>query len=101
MHLTKEIRPYQLRKALYRKEFIMKKIDIYFGKTNAYNAEIFVNVTDNKVIVLDTTSSLEELKEKYSSLSSINNFYDISEEIFDLDVLNDFELTKITSILEN
>ena len=79
----------------------MKKIDIYFGKTNAYNAEIFVNVTDNKVIVLDTTSSLEELKEKYSSLSSINNFYDISEEIFDLDVLNDFELTKITSILEN
>lgn len=79
----------------------MDKIDIYFGKTNAYNAEIFVNVTDNKVIVLDTTSSLEELKEKYSSLSTINNFYDISEEIFDLDVLNDFELTKITSILEN
>lgn len=78
----------------------MRKIKIYFGKTNAYNAEIIENVTDSKVIVLDTTRTLEEVKENYKDLSLINNFYDISSELYGQDVLNEFELTEITEYEE-
>ena len=74
----------------------MKKIRVYYGKTNAYNAEIIENVTDKKVIVLDTTRTLEEVKENYKDLSLVNNFYDISNELYGQDVLNEFELPEIT-----
>lgn len=78
----------------------MRKIKIYFGRTNAYNAEIIENVTDSKVIVLDTTKTLEEIKENYKDLSLINNFYDISNELYGQDVLKEFELTEITEYEE-
>lgn len=78
----------------------MKKIRVYYGKTNAYNAEIIENVTDKKVIVLDTTRTLEEVKENYKDLSLVNNFYDISNELYGQDVLNEFELTEITEYEE-
>ena len=79
----------------------MRKIKIYFGRTNAYNAEVIENVTDGKVIVLDTTKTLEEIKENYKDLSLINNFYDISNELYGQDVLKEFELTEITEYEED
>lgn len=75
----------------------MKKIKIYYAKTNAYNAIVFVNVTDKKVIVLDTTKSLSAAEDEYKDPSNLNNFYDIpstSDDIYGFDVLNDFELVK-------
>lgn len=78
----------------------MKKIKVYFGRTNAYNAEVIENVTDGKVIVLDTTKTLEEIKENYKDLSLVNNFYDISSELYEQDVLNEFELTEIAEYEE-
>lgn len=77
----------------------MKKIKIYFGRTNAYNAEIIENVTDGKIIVLNTTKTLKEMKESYKDLSLVNNFYNISNELYEQDVLNEFELIKIISYL--
>lgn len=82
----------------------MKKIKVYYGKTNAYNAEIIENVTDGKVIVLDTTKTLEEVKEFYNkNLDNLNNFYDMvnaNNDIYDNNVLNEFELTEITEYEE-
>lgn len=69
----------------------MKKIKVYYGKTNAYNAEVIENVTDGKVIVLDTTKTLEEVKE----------FYNTNNDIYDNNVLNEFELTEIVEYEEN
>lgn len=83
----------------------MKKIKIYYGKTNAYNAEVIENVTDGKVIVLDTTKTLEEVKEFYNTnLDNLNNFYDMvnaNNDIYDNNVLNEFELTEIVEYEEN
>lgn len=81
----------------------MKKIKIYYGKTNAYNAEVIENVTDGKVIVLDTTKTLEEVKEFYNAnLDNLNNFYDmVNDDIYDNSVLNEFELTEIVEYEEN
>lgn len=80
----------------------MKKIKIYYGKTNAYNAEVIENVTDEKVIVLDTTKTLEEAKEFYNTnLDNLNNFYDmVNGNIYDKNVLNEFELTEIVEYEE-
>lgn len=82
----------------------MKKIKIYYGKTNAYNAEVIENVTDGKVIVLDTTKTLEEVKEFYNTnLDNLNNFYDMvnaNNDIYDNNVLNEFELTEIVEYEE-
>lgn len=80
----------------------MKKIKIYYGKTNAYNAEVIENVTDGKVIVLDTTKTLEEAKEFYNTnLNNLNNFYDmVNGDIYDKNVLNEFELTEIVEYEE-
>lgn len=80
----------------------MKKIKIYYGKTNAYNAEVIENVTDGKVIVLDTTKTLEEVKEFYNTnLDNLNNFYDmVNDDIYDNSVLNEFELTEIVEYEE-
>lgn len=83
----------------------MKKIKVYYGKTNAYNAEVIENVTDGKVIVLDTTKTLEEVKEFYNTnLDNLNNFYDMvnaNNDIYDNNVLNEFELTEIVEYEEN
>lgn len=80
----------------------MKKIKIYYGKTNAYNAEVIENVTDGKVIVLDTTKTLEEVKEFYNTnLDNLNNFYNmVNGDIYDKNVLNEFELTEIVEYEE-
>lgn len=80
----------------------MKKIKIYYGRTNAYNAEVIENVTDGKVIVLDTTKTLEEAKEFYNTnLDNLNNFYDmVNGDIYDKNVLNEFELTEIVEYEE-
>ena len=82
----------------------MKKIKVYYGKTNAYNAEVIENVTDGKVIILDTTKTLEEVKEFYNkNLDNLNNFYDMvnaNNDIYDNNVLNEFELTEITEYEE-
>lgn len=78
----------------------MKKIKVYYGRTNAYNAEVIENVTDRKVIVLDTTRTLEEAKELYKEDFLLNNFYDISSDIYEQDILNEFKLTEITEYKE-
>lgn len=78
----------------------MKKIKVYYGRTNAYNAEVIENVTDRKVIVLDTTRTLEEAKELYKEDFLLNNFYDISSDIYEQDILNEFKLTEITEYEE-
>lgn len=82
----------------------MKKIKVYYGKTNAYNAEIIENVTDKKAIVFDTTKTLEELQEYYKqNLNNLNSFYDMvnsKEDIFDNVVLDEFDLIKIAEYEE-
>ena len=83
---------------------IIKKIKVYYGKTNAYNAEIIENVTDKKVIVFDTTKTLEELQEYYKqNLNNLNSFYDMvnsKKDIFDNVVLDEFDLIKIAEYEE-
>ncbi len=92
------------------------KIKIYFGKNNGENVEIFENVTDGKVIVLNGGSTgkignvdlysdnvIDDLKKFNNELlknNEMNSFYCISDEIYDQNVLNEFELTLITEYTE-
>lgn len=99
---------------------IMKKIKIYYGRTNAYNSVIFVNETDEKFRIYDENDfyinegvnlyatdedEREELikKLKHVCKNWVNNdeldkFYSMEMgEIYGIDELEGYELVELVS----
>lgn len=82
----------------------MKKINIYSGKTNGENVVIFENVKDKKIIVLNNSiGEIEKLKEYYNGLiknNNLNAFYNISDELYNSNVLNEYKTELIATYYE-
>ena len=82
----------------------MKKINIYLGKTNGENVVIFENVKDKKIILLNNSiGEIEKLKEYYNELiksNELNKFYNISDEYYNSNVLDEYKTELITSYYE-
>jgi hypothetical protein len=94
----------------------MKKINIYFGKSNAENVVLFENISDKKVVIMGEENgyfdslidlyddnAIENLKEycdKMINENNFNSFYNMSESIYNLDVLEQYEIELIATYYE-